>query len=412
MKHPLKEGNHFTQNLGGVAEMFDNIRTNTQGISDVHAQTSNTLKKTVLPIFETLESEIKTKGKELKKGMGKGQKAVDKARKETNKNVELLGQHTAAYDAASHSSKPDPSHDPYLLQRNIHHHLSKQIAEENASRSDLLAVQDNFGQFEAHIIKTLQSGMGQFYTAVSGQADQQKHLYANMVETSQRVDPLYEWKSFLSRNNSVLIDPSAPPRTLATATFANQNHRSTQAMCQGSLERKSGLLKKFSSSLYVITPSKFLHEFDTDDDTAKEPHPEMSIYLPDATMGGINGSTFSIKGKDLSKKMNLGGAKEFEFRARTDADAQTWWSVIREVVTGQATSNSDLSNMAGRGGGAAGGMSEATGARQTSGSYGTTQQGIAGPSGAEYAGVPQEQGGGGYGGLGANPYTGGMGETR
>jgi len=30
VKHPLKEGNHFTQNLGGVAEMFDNIRTNTQ----------------------------------------------------------------------------------------------------------------------------------------------------------------------------------------------------------------------------------------------------------------------------------------------------------------------------------------------------------------------------------------------
>jgi len=94
----LKEGTHFSQNLGGVAEMFDNIRHNTQGISDVHAQTSKTLKGTVLPIFETLDSEIKSKSKELKKGVGKGAKATDKARKETMKHVELLGQHTAAYE--------------------------------------------------------------------------------------------------------------------------------------------------------------------------------------------------------------------------------------------------------------------------------------------------------------------------
>ncbi len=30
VNHPLKEGEHFDQNLGGIAEMFDNIRTNTQ----------------------------------------------------------------------------------------------------------------------------------------------------------------------------------------------------------------------------------------------------------------------------------------------------------------------------------------------------------------------------------------------
>jgi hypothetical protein len=346
------------------------------------------------------------------------------------KHVELLGQHTAGYEyvvhercaihktnninsAASHAHKPDPSTDPYLLQRGVHHRLAKQITEENASRNDLLAVQENFGQFEAHIIKTFQSGMGQFYTAVAGQADQQKHLYANMTETTQRVDPMFEWKGFIQRNNQVLIDPAVPQRTLANATFANQNHRSTQAMCQGSLERKSGLLKKYSSSLYVITPSKFLHEFDTDDDVAKEPHPEMSLYLPDCTMGGINGSVFSIKGKDLSKKMNLGGAKEYEFRARTEKDAQTWWNVIREVVTGQAASADDLQGITG-----------AAPQRVTSGSH--AMAGATGAMGGENlapssgysageqpaaAGYPaaSEQGAstaGGYGGMGGNPYTG------
>lgn len=30
VNHPLKEGHHFDQSLGGIAGMFDNIRSNTQ----------------------------------------------------------------------------------------------------------------------------------------------------------------------------------------------------------------------------------------------------------------------------------------------------------------------------------------------------------------------------------------------
>jgi len=400
VKNPLKEGSHFTQNIGGVAGMFDNIRTNTQGISDVHAQTSKTLANSVLPIFTNLDAEIKSKQKELKKGVSKGAKLVDKTRKDTMKHVELLGQQTAAYDSAGHS-KPDPMHDPYIIQRGVTHRLGKQIHEENESRNDMLAVQENFGQFEAHVIKSFQTGMGHFYQAVGNQADQQKQLYGNMVETTQRVDPLYEWKDFIDRNNNVLIDPSAPPRTLGTATFANQNHRSTQAMCQGSLERKSGLLKKFSSSLYVITPSKFLHEFETDDDEKKDPTPEMSLYLPDCTMGGINGSTFSVKGKDVKGKMHLSGAKEYEFRARTEKDAQTWWNVIKEVVTGQQVGEKELSQLAGghqtAQPSALAGATGAMGGQQTDSKFGSELPHHGGaPGGAE----------GGYGGMGANPYSG------
>jgi len=295
------------------------------------------------------------------------------------------------------------------VQRGVTHRLGKQITEENESRNDMLAVQENFGQFEAHIIRTFQQGMGQFYQAVSTQADQQKHLYGNMVETTQRVDPLYEWKSFIQRNNHVLIDPSAGPRTLASTTFANQNHRSTQAMCQGSLERKSGLLKKLSSSLYVITPSKFLHEFDTDDDEKKDPTPEMSLYLPDCTMGGINGANFSIKGKDVKGKMHLSGAKEYEFRARTEKDAQTWWNVIREVVTGQQVGEKELSQLAG--GQHTAQPSALAGATGAMGGGHGQQGGEYGGAGGlpHHGGVPGEAEGG-YGGMGANPYTGGVNE--
>ncbi|KAK5009517.1 hypothetical protein LTR16_003650, partial [Cryomyces antarcticus] len=84
---PLKEGHHFDQSLGGVAGMFDNIRTNTQGISNSHYETAKTLKGSVLPVFSRLHSEIKNKTKELTKGSGKGSKVVDKARNTTQKHI-------------------------------------------------------------------------------------------------------------------------------------------------------------------------------------------------------------------------------------------------------------------------------------------------------------------------------------
>ena len=41
VSHPLKEGHHFDQTLGGIAGMFDNIRSNTQGISNSHCTLSS-----------------------------------------------------------------------------------------------------------------------------------------------------------------------------------------------------------------------------------------------------------------------------------------------------------------------------------------------------------------------------------
>lgn len=72
--------------------MFDNIRSNTQAISNSHAETAKAIKGTVLPMLDRLHSEIKNKTKELSKGAGKGGKQVDKARQASQKHIELLGQ--------------------------------------------------------------------------------------------------------------------------------------------------------------------------------------------------------------------------------------------------------------------------------------------------------------------------------
>ncbi|EMD64553.1 hypothetical protein GGP41_006947 [Bipolaris sorokiniana] len=334
VKDPLKEGHHFDQSLGGVAGMFENIRSNTQGISNQHYETAKQLKSTILPIFERLHTEIKNKSKELTKGAGKGSKAVDKARLLTQKHIELLGQHAAAFDSHS-GSHMKATDDPYILKRGINHRLYKQVQEENNNRQDLIAVQNSFAQFEAHIIQEIQHGMGQFLQVVTTQAEHTKAAYGDMVGTSQRIPLDFEWNGFIQRNNNVLIDPSAPARTLADITFPNQHHSATQPLISGSLEKRGKIMRSYDTNYYVVTPSKFLHEFRTDDDFAKDPAPELSLYLPDCVVGAVNGQKFNVKGKDVSKG-KIGGAfsmtHEVAFKAHTPQAAQQWWEVIRQAA--------------------------------------------------------------------------------
>ncbi|KAL9631230.1 MAG: hypothetical protein Q9164_006005 [Protoblastenia rupestris] len=336
---PLKQGHHFDQNLGGIAGLFESIRSNTQGIANSHLETEKNLKGSVLPILDRLHTEIKHKTKELSKGAVKGSKEVDKARNTTQKYIELLGQHTAAF--ASSGGKVEPANDPYLLQRGVKSRLHKQVLEENNNRHDLLAVQESFASFEAHIIATFQQSLSAFLQSVGGQAERQRAMYSDIVSTVQRVPPDFEWKRFVSRNSNTLIDPSIPQRNVSHISFPNQDHPSTQPLIAGSLERKSrAALKGYSTDYYVITPSKFLHEFKSDDDYSKDPTPELSLYLPDCTLGGINGEKFTVKGKDASKGKvgaTLALSHELAFRAHTAADAQKWYAVIQEAAGGGAT---------------------------------------------------------------------------
>jgi len=342
VSNPLKEGNHFDQNLGGVAGLFDNIRSNTQGMATAHGETAKTLKGSILPVFERLHTEIKHKTKELTKGAGKGAKSVDKARNTSQKHIEFLGQHTAAFDSSSGAVKAHD--DPYILQRQVYHHLSKQVLEENNNREDMLAVQNNFAQFEAHVVQTFQNGLAQFNSIMQNQTEQTRNAYGDMIGVAQRITPDFEWNGFVKRQNHLLIDSSAPKRSVEQIGFANQNHRATQPLIAGSLELKSKLTKSYSTNFYAVTPSKYMHEFKSDDDFAKEPSPETSLYLPDCVIGAVDGVKFNVKGKNSGKgmlaKMSMG--HEYQFRAHTPQDALKWHDIISSQA-GQTTHEAPIS---------------------------------------------------------------------
>ena len=316
-----------------------------QGIANSHLETAKNLSGSVLPLLTRLHSEIKNKNKELSSGAAKGAKGVAAARNDTQKYIELLGQHSAAFDASG--GKLDASNDPYVIHRGIQYRLHKQVLEENNSRQDLLSVQSSFQAFEGHIIQTIQQALSAFNQQVGGQAERQRALYTDMIGTSSRIPLDFEWSKFLHRNGSLMIDPSAPQRSMEHISYPNQNHRSTQPLISGTLERKSramGALTGYKTGHYVVTAAKYLHQFDDDDNFRKEPTPELSLYLPECTIGAVSGEKFNIKGKDVSKgKVGtaLQMSHEFSFKAHTPADAQKWHAIISEAA-GSGNVTTDL----------------------------------------------------------------------
>lgn len=341
---PLREGHHFDQSLGGVAGFFENMRSNTQALINTNAETEKSIKGSVLPVLERLHKEIKHKAKELAHGAQKGAKDVDKARNTTQKFIELLGQQTASFESTG--GKMSATDDPYVVHRGVLHRLNKQVIEENNHRNDLIAVQNNFQEFEAHVIGVMQQAMEAFNQFAGGQAEKTRALYSDMLGAVQRVPPDFEWKGFMTRSGDRLINPNDPPRTIEAISFPNQQHSATKPLIEGSLERKSRnkLSWGYSTGYYVVTPSKFLHEFKDSDYARKDPVPELSLYLPDAVIGSPNGDKFNVKGKDKSKSFSskLSGSSELSFKAHTAADAERWFQVIKGVAgaTGPAAPDS------------------------------------------------------------------------
>ncbi|RMZ92028.1 hypothetical protein DV736_g741, partial [Chaetothyriales sp. CBS 134916] len=326
----LKEAHHFDTALGGVSGLFENIRANTQAQSNMHAETSKNLTGSVLPILERLHHELKAKSKEVASGAGKSAKAVEAARLATQKYIDALGQHAANFDSSG--GKVSAHNDPYVLQRGTYHRLNKQILEENNSRQDIVNVQNNFAQFEAHVISTFQATMSSYNQFMSGQADREKAMYGDIAATTSAIPHDFEWKGFVKRNSDVLVNPNAQPRSLDLVSFPNENHRSTRPLIEGSLERKSrGIGMGYKSGYYAVTPAGFLHQFKDNDNIHSDPTPEVSLYLPDCAIGAVDGVRFTIKGKDssgskLGNKMAV--SAEWQFKAHTASDAAKWHEVI------------------------------------------------------------------------------------
>ena len=264
---------------------------------------------------------------------------MEKARGSTQKQIELLAQQAASFDAAAHA-KIEQQNDPYIIRRFINNRLYKQVQEENNNRQDILAVQNSFQQFESHVLRTLQGSLEQYFQVMNSQINRQSAMNADTLGNFQRIPADYEWVNFAVRSSHILVDPDAPPRTLSNITFPNDEHRSTKPLIDGYMERKSrNLVKGYNTGYFVISPALYLHEYKDTDDFRHEPSPELSFYLPDCIVGSQEGVKFGFRGKDVSSN-KVGNAfhtnMDMNFKARSTTDAEKWFAIIKDAHLGSA----------------------------------------------------------------------------
>src|SRR5271168_4662211 len=149
--------------------------------------------------------------------------------------------------------------------------------------------------------------------------------------------PEKEWDAFCAREPS-LLPADHKPRDAASLTFPFHDHHLVKPLMEGSLARKSTLLKRRTAAHYVLTPSGFLLEY-KDKDVLQNPDPNMSLKLSDCELGNPPSRSgkagFTIRGKNAGKTLISGNTHDYVFVTDNKEQANEWWSKI-EKFTGNA----------------------------------------------------------------------------
>ena len=148
------------------------------------------------------------------------------------------------------------------------------------------------------MLGTFQKALASFSLYLGAQAEKEQTLYTDVVAQAREIPVDSEWKSFVRYHEGMILDPKTPLKTMSDISFPYENHYTTKALIEGSLaQKKSGLgvLKGYISGHYVVTPCHYLHNFADSDKTSKDCVPELSLYLPDCTIGALSAMLVSTQ---------------------------------------------------------------------------------------------------------------------
>jgi hypothetical protein len=321
----------------GIAEAFEAIRGNTEFLLNRSSEVEQQIKTAIIPQLETLKGDIEKHYKGFKGPGLKGQKDVEKAKQTTQKNIENLGHHVSSFGATS-GGKGDYKNDPYVVHRQCLGSVNDLLVKENAQIEAIISVQNNFKTLEAHIVQVLQQAVSVLEQVIRGYASDRVESYETITGKFNNIQAEHEWTQFSQgRAGEVLIPDNAPRRQLNGVSFHNQDHKSTQPAMQGILQRKGKLMKSYTSSFYVLTQARYLHQFKSQD-FLQDPTPEMSLYLPECTIGHPSPRDspkfkFIISGKDASK--TISPKLSYTFKTNTYDEMMSWHEALA-IASGRA----------------------------------------------------------------------------
>ena len=232
-------------------------------------------------------------------------------------------------------------------------------------------MQQNSEHFEEGVVRAIQMAWATFDEWNARASAQVQETWTSMGLLMRSVEPTTEWIAFASRAE-YLLDPDTPMRNPLTIKYPGMDDPSVLPVHSGILERKKRYTKTYKGALfalyirapahthpplcteayYVLTPAGYLHEFVSSDNT-RHAHPEMSLFLPECTLGAPTSARakshkFYIEGKrafggDVGTKAGLFHQNaSITFRARSHDEMLEWWNDIKQLSKVYLTASESL----------------------------------------------------------------------
>lgn len=338
---PFHEGHQFLGDDGWQQVLYD-VRDDTKLLAEHHQSLHETIEKTVINELHGLRAEIKSHIVAIEKEAGSLADNVDRERQHSTNALTVLSQGIDTFE--NDSTAMLPQHDPFITHHQAHSQLTKQVHMENDLQRALIRFQQQQPEFEATIVKNLQSAVTLFDEAKAAKQKEIEAVEAKISAALHRVTPEAEYEFFKTREGAV-IDPNSPQRNAEAVTFPGFKHGSTIPIKQGYLERKKRFTKSYKESYYSLTPSGYLHERKTND-PANTTAPTFSLFLPECTLSSPSKESdkshkFSIEGNKAHRSssetkvknvLRFGGKEiAYTFRARTHAEMLSWWTALDKL---------------------------------------------------------------------------------
>ncbi|GAA5896571.1 hypothetical protein JCM8208_004236 [Rhodotorula glutinis] len=334
---PFREGNQFLGE-GGVQDIFYGVRERTRLIADHHANLAKTVEGSIVQHLQKLRTELKAHIKNIQQDTGKLAASVAKERETSTKMITDL-----ARSITMLKNTPMGVHakeDPWFTNSLVARQLQKQVHEENALQKSIIIMQQNSEHFEEGVVRAIQMAWQTFDEWNARASSSVQETWQTMGELMRSVAPTTEWIAFASRSE-YLLDPETPLRNPLTINYPGKDDPSVIPVHQGILERKKRYTKTYKESFYILTPAGYLHEYPSSD-LSKHPNPELSLFLPECTLGAptnpqSRSHKFHIDGKksiggDVGQKSGLFALDtSFTFRARSHDEMLEWWNDAKQL---------------------------------------------------------------------------------
>ncbi|KWU43952.1 hypothetical protein RHOSPDRAFT_5302, partial [Rhodotorula sp. JG-1b] len=334
---PFREGNQFLGE-GGVQDIFYGVRERTRLIADHHANLAKTVEGSIVQHLQKLHTEVKAHIKNIQQDTGKLAASVAKERAISTKMITDL-----ASSITMLKNTPMGVHakeDPWYTNSLVARQLQKQVHEENALQKSIIIMQQNSEHFEEGVVRAIQMAWQTFDEWNARASVSVQETWATMGQLMRSVAPTTEWIAFASRSE-YLLDPETPLRNPMTINYPGKDDPSVIPVHQGILERKKRYTKTYKESFYVLTPAGYLHEYPSSD-LSKHPLPELSLFLPECTLGAptnphARSHKFHIEGKksiggEVGQKSGLFALDaSYTFRARSHDEMLEWWNDCKQL---------------------------------------------------------------------------------